>query len=181
MAAYDSTPLATALAVSLAIHVGTIAALNTAWGGTVSARKSQISSQSGTLQVRLTGLKADAKPSEPTPEDGARETPKTGLIELPGLNYFQSAELDRKPEPVAEVPLAYPAELPLVKRSSVVLSLLIDESGRVDKIIVETADAPAELAELASQAFAGTLFRPGFRNNQAVKSRLRVEVTFEGE
>jgi len=79
------------------------------------------------------------------------------------------------------VPLAYPADMPLVARSRVVLSLLIDERGEVDKVIVEAAEAPTELEHLASRAFAGARFNPGMRDGTAVKSRLRVEVTFEGE
>lgn len=100
-------------------------------------------------------------------------------LDLPLPYYFSPSELDRKPEAVGEIPLDYPAHLPLVARSRIVLSLLIDERGEVDKVIVEANDAPPELEKLASRAFAGARFTPGLRNGAAVKSRLRVEVTFE--
>ena len=96
-------------------------------------------------------------------------------------HYFSVGDLDKKPEAIGEVPLAYPTELPHVKQSRVVLNLLIDEQGAIDRVIVESADAPKELEELASQAFAAARFTPGLRNGNQVRSRLRVEVTFEGE
>lgn len=182
MAANDSTPLVSALAVSLTLHIGMLTVLDGVWGGIAGAAKSVSAGRSGLLRVSLAaGPSGEAKPSASPPDDDAPTAPRTGLIELPGMHYFLPAELDNKPEPVGEVPLAYPADLPLVKRSHVVLTLLIDETGKVDKVIMETADAPEELAELASRAFSSTRFRPGFRDNQAVKSRLRIEVTFEGE
>lgn len=104
-----------------------------------------------------------------------------GLLDLPMPLYYAIGDLDRKPEALGEVALAYPADLPLVTRSRVVLSLLIDELGAVDKVSVESADSPKELEALASHAFAAAKFTPGVRGGVKVKSRLRIEVTFEGE
>lgn len=134
------------------------------------------------MQVALSGAVADAPwlaASKAAPS--AAVTQVAGLLDLPMPHYFSIGDLDRKPEAIGEVALTYPADLPLVTRTRVVLSLLIDEQGAVDKVTVESADSPRELEELASHAFAGARFTPGLRGNEKVKSRLRIEVTFEGE
>lgn len=181
MAGPDSAPLLAALAASMTIHAGLIAGFEAAWEGDSGSRETKTIARPSLLRATLSGMVADTRPP---PHDLVADTGKSsrrGIIEVPTVYYFPPAELDRKPEPVREVPLTYPSDLPLVKRGNVVLNLLIDENGKINKIIVETADAPGELAEVAARAFAGALFRPGLRDSQAVKSRLRIEVTFEGD
>ena len=78
------------------------------------------------------------------------------------------------------VAIEYPEKAPLVVWRHVVLRLLINEAGDVDKVIVETADVPSELETLARQAFVQAKFQPGLRGDIPVKSQMLVEIIFEG-
>lgn len=183
MALREFASLVTALTASVALHLGAFAALDAARGSAADGRGGSASaSRPAFLHVFLSGASPQAprQPASVAPAAVAGAT-APGILRLPIPHYFPAGDLDRKPEAIGEVPLAYPAELPAVTRSRVVLSLLIDEQGRVDQVLVENTDAPGEFEQLASHAFAGARFRPGMRAGEAVKSRLRVEVTFEGE
>jgi len=183
MALREFTSLVSALTASAVLHLGAVVALDAAWGSAADGRgRSDASSRPTLLYVSLSGAKPDVPRQSasvaPTIVAGATAP---GIIQLPLPHYFPVRDLDRKPEVIGEVPLAYPVELPVVTRSRVVLNLLIDEQGKVDKVMVENTETPGEFEQLASRAFASARFRPGMREGEAVKSRLRIEVTFEGE
>jgi hypothetical protein len=176
--------LVPALVASVVLHAGGATLAEATLGSVTPGPGPATAGRPYHLHATLTGTASRAVPA---PQAASGEVIRPGqaagrgLIDLPLPYYFPPHELDRKPEAAGDVPLAYPADMPQVAHSRVVLSLLIDERGDVDKVIVETADAPTELAQLASRAFAGVRFNPGMRDGAAVKSRLRVEVTFESE
>lgn len=173
-----------ALAASVALHAGGAALADAVLGGLAPGRWPASAGRTNPLHATLAGTAPRPAPSRAEASvggQGSGHAAGRGLIDLPLPRYYPPNELDRKPEAVGEVQLVYPVNMPYVARSRVVLSLLIDERGEVDKVIVEAADAPTELEQLASRAFSGARFTPGMRDGAAVKSRLRVEVTFEGE
>lgn len=173
-----------ALAASVALHAGGATLAEAVLGSLTPGPGLATAGRPYHLHATLTGTASRAAFPPPAASGGLARSGQAagrGLIDLPLPYYFPAHELDRKPEAVGEVPLVYPADMPRVAHSRVVLSLLIDERGDVGKVIVETTDAPTELAQLASRAFAGVRFKPGMRDGAAVKSRLRVEVTFESE
>ena len=180
---------AAALSGSIALHAGGLYILQDNWGGnTAGIHGGQGAGRNVPIKVSLHATAANNSIPDttlPAPQINAAQTmPAAAASEqtlLPGLRYFTSDELDRRPKILAEVPLVYPVELPTIKRGHIVMALLIDETGRVDRVIVESADAPGELQALASSAFSNARFMPGQRANRAVKSRLKVEVTFETE
>lgn len=174
-----------ALAASVALHIGGATLVEAGRGGAAPGpARSAATGRPPLLHIHLLGTTpwpATPRPAASAPSGDPAHPAGHGPIVLPLPRYFPPNELDRKPEAVGEVPLAYPADMPLVARSRVVLSLLIDERGEVDEVIVEAAEAPTELEQLASRAFAAARFSPGMRDGVAVKSWLRVEVTFESE
>jgi len=180
---------AAALCGSFALHAGGLYILQDNWGGdTTGNHGGQSAGRNAPIKVSLHATAANngiPDKTLPAPQiDAVRTMPAAaafGQTLLPGLRYFTSDELDRRPEILAEVPLVYPVELPTIRRGHIAMALLIDETGRVDRVIVESADAPGELQALASSAFSNARFKPGQRGNRAVKSRLKVEVTFETE
>lgn len=189
MALSDFTPLASALAASVVLHAGAYAALEYARGSAPTSGRPYAATHPARLHVSLPGTTTGTTPASPSPSHpaegighmAAAGTAVRGIIDLPVQHYFPVGELDAKPEARGSVPLDYPQDVPLMPLSRVVLSLLIDELGKVNKVVVESADSPKELEDLASRAFMGARFSPGMRSGTAVKSRLRVEVTFEGE
>jgi hypothetical protein len=60
------------------------------------------------------------------------------------------------------------------------LSLFIDETGSVRRVDIETEDLPEPLKIAVRDVFMSAEFQPGEVDGRPVRSRLRVEVNFEG-
>ena len=100
---------------------------------------------------------------------------------MPGLppapDYFAAGRLDPGPRPLDEVNPLYPDEAKQ-QEGSVVLRLLINESGAVDNVAVVRA-YPAGLFEASAlEAFGKAKFSPGKMLGVAVKSQITIEVMF---
>lgn len=107
-------------------------------------------------------------------------------IALPGVateddQFFPRTLLSVAPAPLAPVLIEYPAFQGDAGRYVSELSLFIDETGTVVKVRVEDGDAlPPPLEAAARNAFLNARFRPGeVAELGAVKSRIRIEVTFD--
>ena len=172
------------LALSLALHAGFITLVEGVYG----RPETGLSSARGlTSKALLVTIHSSATPGEvnsasefPQGAPGAtqRDLPE-GLVSFPVPYYFPPEELSSKPRAVVPVFLDYPENAPLVSKKHIVLRLLINEHGSVDRTVVEDSDLPEELQGIAINAFGQSRFHPGMRNNAPVKSQLLVEITFE--
>jgi len=91
--------------------------------------------------------------------------------------YLPGHQLDRRPQILTHVEPSFPT-LALAPVGRVVLGLYVDETGRVDKVAVESDDPNGAFAASARAAFAGARFLPGMKRGVPVKSLLRIEVLF---
>ena len=123
---------------------------------------------------------------QPAPEGIVRE--KQGVESIAetaasaGARYYRGTELTQRPRPLAQVSLSYPVSsdpADLARSGSIMLRLLIDDTGKVDQVLVEASDLPDVFQELAIQRFSQTRFSPGRIQEQAVRSQMRLEVTFQ--
>lgn len=94
------------------------------------------------------------------------------------VHYFRPSELEEPPQSADEINVAYPDEKGAIRSGSVVLEVLINENGQVDRVNVESSDLPGDYQLAASRSFQRAEFVPGRLNGHPVKSRLRVEVSF---
>lgn len=94
-------------------------------------------------------------------------------------DYLPRSKLSVAPRANSEIVLTYPPDGPAEGRFVGVLTLYIDESGRVRHVNVDEAELPASLAQVARHAFANANFLPGVVDGREVKSRIRIEVVFE--
>lgn len=136
--------------------------------------------------------------TEPAPAPAAAEPPPPELpasaaapeknanlpsIEAPLLEdptYYPAQEVDVHPTALQSIQPAYPAEAASANvAGSVVLVLLLDESGRVQDITVEESSPPGMFDKSALEAFRTARFTPAQRHGRAVKSRVRIKVTYE--
>lgn len=181
----ETASLLAPLALSVALHAGGFAFLQAHYGAPPGDRpdaaRRPLALRVTTLEAKLVSPFDTAAEVSPAAAAPFQEALPEGTIALPGLYYFPPQDLSRKPQAVAPVPLEYPENAPVVPKNRIVLRLLISASGDVDKVIVETADVPQELAQLARRAFARAKFQPGLRGDVAVGSQMLVEITFEGE
>lgn len=140
----------------------------------------------GALHARLL-QRAEEPAAAPTPTvaparakqagTGTRDsaTAVAGVISAP--RYLTIEELDERPQIRSHVEPAFPPDAN-APAGRVVLRLLIDESGTVDKAVVVDADPPGPFEAAAVEAFSPARFSPGRKNGVAVKSAITLELRF---
>ena len=94
-------------------------------------------------------------------------------------SYVPRRMLSVAPSPIGPVVIDYPAIRAARDRYVSELSLFIDESGRVSRVRVDGQALPREFEEAARSAFLGVRFQPGQLEGRVVRSRIRVEVSFD--
>lgn len=93
--------------------------------------------------------------------------------------YYNARELDRRAEPLEDIPLNNPLTGPGPQRSArVILLLLINESGSVDSVATLEAPPAGDFAKMARTAFTMTRFSPAFKDGRPVKSQKVVEILY---
>ncbi|MEQ1803865.1 MAG: energy transducer TonB [Burkholderiaceae bacterium] len=110
--------------------------------------------------------------------------PATGLVlRMPGAladaDFFSRDALDVGPSPAAPVLIEFPSVPGVSGTHTGILSLFIDETGKVVRVRVESQAFPPEMREAARSAFMDAMFTPGLVDGLPVRSKIRVEVTFE--
>ncbi|BCB25227.1 hypothetical protein SKTS_01130 [Sulfurimicrobium lacus] len=129
---------------------------------------------------------AATEPAAPEPPASAAAPEKSAnlpSIEVPLLEdptYYPAQEVDVHPTALQSIQPAYPAEAANANMAgSVTLVLLLDESGKVQDITVEESSPPGIFDKSALEAFRNARFTPAQRHGRAVKSRVRIKVTYE--
>lgn len=189
-----------ALAASIALHAAAVLTFAVAPTGTLSGEGDR---SSAPLRARLVPAHVAAAAPAPaptfrTPSETARDTTPpapaaasaghasiatpTEIVQqalgiVPEVVYFAAAELDVRPRPTVQIDPAYPRVAP-ADGGYLVLELLIDETGSVDRVNVAVAEPEGFFEQTAIDAFAAALFTPGRRNGVAVKSRTWIELRF---
>jgi protein TonB len=114
------------------------------------------------------------------PEEKATSLP---IVEVPLIEdptYYKASEVDVHPSALQVIQPAYPDEATSANvAGSVVLLLLLDESGKVQDISVEEASPPGYFEKSALEAFRNARFSPAQRQGRVVKSRMRIKVLYE--
>jgi TonB family protein len=101
--------------------------------------------------------------------------------DLPGPAYHAPEALTVRPRPLAPIEPAYPVRTREISRGRIVLLLMINSGGSVDRVLVEESDLGARFEDAAVSAFAAARFSPGQIDGTPVGSKMRVEVTFESD
>lgn len=129
---------------------------------------------------------AAAEPPAPElPASAAAPENSTNLpsIEVPLLEdptYYPAQEVDVHPTALQVIQPAYPDDAASANvTGSVVLLLLLDESGKVQELSVAEANPPDVFEQSALDAFRNARFSPAQRHGRTVKSRVRIKVTYE--
>lgn len=147
------------------------------------------------VRVRQLTSAAAAEPAPPAPAPGPASAPDRPLEPMPQPTPAPAVPVSADVEPPVYVPrallsvapvarapvlLEWPPNWPLRNSYKAILKLYLDEQGRVERVEPDgDAVLPGPLFEAARQAFVATGFTPGQLNGQAVKSWVRVEVSFE--
>lgn len=176
-----------ALAASVLLHLAAVLLL--AHGGHSGA---YASNEPMVLTVTIVQSEAHSQPAAqqaapaetpPKPEPGNVTRPVSHVALsapsiLPQQHYYAASELDVIPQVQPDFEL-YPEYLQHFKRGGkLVISLWIDEHGRVEKTEVMKSELPEIFSEVAMRSFMQASFSPGRKNDLAVKSRVEAVLAF---
>jgi TonB family protein len=116
-------------------------------------------------------------PMPPAPDRSVPQAP----ADLPGPAYHTPDVLTVRPEPLTPIEPAYPFRSREVARGRIVLRLMINSGGTVDRVLIEESELGSRFEDAAVSAFAAARFSPGKIGGTPVGSQMRVEVTFESD
>jgi protein TonB len=126
--------------------------------------------------------RSPALASEPHAADAAGKAaaaamPSTAATALPAApDYALGIRLDPGPRPLDDIEPDYPD--PHLREGTVVLRLLISETGHVDNVAVVRSQPSGVFEQAALDAFGKARFAPGLAAGTPVKSQITVEVRF---
>jgi len=122
----------------------------------------------------VSGSAQSVAPVAPSSESSA-EPSRRALADAP--DYLLAKLLTVGPRPLEDIEPKYPDAADL-RTGTVVLRLLIGDTGHVDDVAVVRANPPGLFDASAMDAFAKARFSPGLVGGVAVKSQMTVEVEF---
>jgi hypothetical protein len=126
--------------------------------------------------------RADPPPNSQAQSHASPEAPTPSESTAPADDgYIPRPLLTQGPVALTTVLIESPASQAPSGRYMGVLSLFIDEEGRVREVRGEQPSLPPEMEEAARAAFLQARFKPGELDGRIVRSRLRVEVSFDQE
>lgn len=113
------------------------------------------------------------RPGPPGEAAGPKEIPAP----RPGLEYYGMEEITQAPKLRMDIDTQMADDQ--TGAGQAVLVLYISEKGEVDRVEAETSTLESGLQKLVNERFAELRFIPAQRRGEAVKSRLRIEITIE--
>jgi hypothetical protein len=90
--------------------------------------------------------------------------------------YVESSEVDVQPALLVDVPESLANEIPL-NISTVTLRLLVNESGKVDQVMIEDQSMPESAQRALIDGFSKVIFQPALMREQPVKVQLRIQLS----
>ena len=178
--------LTAALLTSLLLHAVALILVSAAPGTTGQAGQTLPTLQ---LQLAISPTPAPGStavpplPSTPTPSLPAAAAPignPTPPTPFDPDRYLPLVALDLKPLVQREPTALLPGDAPPGESGTLILEIFLNASGGIDRIaIIETSppDLPVSWRNAAISGFAGATFSPGWKDGQAVPSRLRLEIS----
>lgn len=122
---------------------------------------------------------ASAHPDNAAPQPATPPAAVAAPAHQDSDGYLPRPLLTRAPEPVREVLVPYPAAFDEAGRYQAVLTLYIEADGRVSRVEMDEQALPPPLEHAARRSFEQARFTPGQVDGRIVKSKIRVEVTFD--
>jgi TonB family protein len=102
-----------------------------------------------------------------------------GLLQ-PASAYLRASQLDARAAPLGDIE-PVPPKGSESRVGRVVARILINESGRADRVLIEASEPRGLFDRSVVDAFGAARYRPGMKAGAPVKSQIRVEVRFAAE
>lgn len=120
-----------------------------------------------------------ASAEKPAEKQAMPPVETAGILPLSGPVYYTSDQLTKRPTAVEVPELDTPATKQFIVSGKMILQLWIDERGKVVEVVVEESNLPEVFAETARNTFGHSRFTPGERDGVAVRSLMRIEVSYD--
>lgn len=137
----------------------------------VASLKSEAASASALQDVPEPPILVDAAQGEPSEGNAAG-----GGFGIPEPYYFPAKEVSETARLVSDGVDLPPTLATLPDSGRMVILMLINEQGVVDRVKVETSELKPEMESAIRSQFLHARFSPAVKNGVAVKSRMRLEV-----
>jgi hypothetical protein len=95
--------------------------------------------------------------------------------------YFAPKELSEKPHLLQDIPPDLALSVPDISPRSVILQLLINEEGSIDRVVMSDFALPEQAKQLLTDTFSKIKFQPGKIDGVAVKSQFKIEVMLQDQ
>ena len=95
--------------------------------------------------------------------------------------YIAASRLTVRPKALEEIRVPFPKGTDLDGVAKAMVTLFIDEDGKVARVRVDDSKLPLVFQESATTAFLRGRFAPGLLDDVPVRSYLRIEVFFESD
>lgn len=108
------------------------------------------------------------------------ESVQPGAVLSAEAEYVRAGELSQRPRLLSTVHIDVREGVTGRPPRRAYLRVLINERGGVDNVLVDQSDLPADYEQAARDAFLRAEYAPGEIDGVAVRSQIRIEVTYDG-
>ena len=113
-----------------------------------------------------------------SPAPPQKETPATPPRADP--YYFELRELSQRPQLVSLVEVEARTDARPAQPGRLLARVLIGEQGSVEHVQIDESDLPSAFEQAAIDAFLQARYTPGQIDGRAVRSQIRIEVSYDG-
>jgi len=103
----------------------------------------------------------------------------SGLLPVPGLAFYTTDQLTKRPQPLGRADLDPPELEPIVGSGAIVLRLWIDDRGKAARVEVLSSTLPRMFTRATVAGFERLRFTPGERDGRPVGTVLTIEVSYD--
>lgn len=134
--------------------------------------------------VHVTPVSTGARPAKPVVIARAARIPTVDPAPAPPAaseaQCHEIAELSQRPQLMSSVDLQALTQSPPADPGRMLIRLLINHQGDVERVLVDDSNLPPVLEQAAIDAFLKAKYSPGQIDETAVCSQIRIEVTYDG-
>jgi hypothetical protein len=131
--------------------------------------------------IRDLARKVSPQPADKTPRSAPPAVENHApAVALPTPDIFYPPdELDASPHPAEDLALSYPSDGIAHRTGYVQLTLFIDESGKLERVVRGDTDLPQMFADSVEVELRNVRYLPGQIGDRPVKSQLVLRIDFD--
>jgi len=120
-----------------------------------------------------------ARQSAAEAPDEAHSEPRNEPVAPPARplpRYYRTSELSSAPIVLQDVLESQPMQITADKPKAVILTLLINEKGEIDQVLVENSELSIDTTRMLAEKFSRMKFEPGKIDGAPVRSQVKIAI-----